>query len=61
MKQKIFATLLCSMAICFAGCRGQSDVLPYKDAKLPAEVRTDDLLKRMTLDEKINLCCPEIG
>lgn len=54
MKQKIFATLLCSMAICFAGCKGQPDVFPYKDAKLPAEVRTDDLLKRMTLDEKIN-------
>lgn len=33
--------------------------LPYRNASLPIEVRTQDLLKRMTLDEKVGqLLCP---
>src|SRR5262245_17392334 len=31
----------------------QADSQPYKDTKLPVAQRVDDLLKRMTLDEKI--------
>lgn len=33
----------------------QSQKFPYQDKKLPFEYRTDDLLKRLTLDEKISL------
>lgn len=33
--------------------------LPYRDASLPIETRTQDLLKRMTLEEKVGqLLCP---
>ena len=31
----------------------QAQQLPYQQAALPVEVRVDDLLQRMTLDEKI--------
>ncbi len=31
----------------------KSNALPYKDAKAPVDVRVEDLLSRMTLDEKI--------
>jgi beta-glucosidase len=35
-------------------CLAQENI-PYKDKTLPVESRVDDLLKRMTLDEKIDL------
>jgi len=42
---------------CLAGC--SSKELLYKDANLPAEIRAEDLLKRMTLEEKLGqLLCP---
>ncbi|MBR0048681.1 MAG: glycoside hydrolase family 3 C-terminal domain-containing protein [Prevotella sp.] len=31
------------------------DLLPYQNAKLPVEQRVDDLLSRLTLDEKVSL------
>src|SRR5580700_11984403 len=33
-------------------CAQQSTALPYQDPKLPIEQRVDDLVSRMTLDEK---------
>lgn len=42
-------------AACLSGCfctSLQAQVLPYKDASLPVERRVQDLLERMTLDEK---------
>src|SRR5205814_8776520 len=33
---------------------GQSSVPPYKDPSLPVERRVDDLLSRMTLEEKVS-------
>ena len=31
-------------------------MLPFQDTSLPEEVRVEDLLKRLTLEEKIHLC-----
>lgn len=40
--------------ICFlAGCREQPGIMVYRDADLPIEQRVDDLIKRMTLEEKV--------
>ncbi|HPM32468.1 MAG TPA: hypothetical protein PLJ60_19190, partial [Chryseolinea sp.] len=38
--------------LCFA-CGSKSDKVAYKDAQLPVEERVSDLLKRMTLKEKV--------
>lgn len=38
---------------------GQQSALPYKNPSLPIETRVDDLLSRMTLEEKVGqLLCP---
>jgi len=52
----IFSKLLLWITIIlfpFSGLRAQED-LPYKNADLSVQERVDDLLSRMTLDEKIN-------
>lgn len=37
------------------------DKILYKDASQPVEVRVDDLLKRMTLEEKVGQMCQWVG
>lgn len=37
------------------------DKMLYKDASQPVEVRVDDLLKRMTLEEKVGQMCQWVG
>ena len=39
-------------ALSFSGLQGQ--ILPYKDAGLKVEERVKDLMKRMTIEEKVN-------
>src|SRR5574344_2317387 len=39
--------------LCFLSTGGKAQLLPYKDKTLSPEVRTKDLIGRMTLDEKI--------
>ena len=51
MKKILFFSLI--LACCFSAGAGNKSVLPYKDASLPVEERVEDLLSRMTLDEKI--------
>ena len=46
----LLATLI---ALAPAGVAAQRAVLPYRDARLPVERRVDDLLARMTLEEKV--------
>lgn len=41
------------MVCLLAGCSGSSGKMAYKDASLPVERRVEDLLERMTLDEKV--------
>ena len=53
MQFKISA-LLWFLAITSLFCSAiDAQTLPYKDKNLPIEKRVDDLLSRMTLDEKI--------
>ena len=54
MKRYHFAL---AMAFILAGCGPKTPL--YKDAGQSAEARADDLLKRMTVDEKLGqLLCP---
>ena len=51
MKIKLFLTMimgLCATAVC-------AQTWPYQDARLSAVQRADDLLSRLTLDEKVSL------
>ena len=50
MKKLIFLSL---MAICFCVRLYAQTNFKYKNASLPVEVRVQDLLSRMTLEEKI--------
>jgi beta-glucosidase len=46
--------LLIALAVNWPTSHGQSTVQPYRDAKLPIEKRVDDLVARMTLEEKVS-------
>jgi beta-glucosidase len=47
--------LIClSLALPRTGARGQETSPPYKDTSLPIEKRVDDLVSRMTLEEKVS-------
>lgn len=50
MKKLISMAIAASMAL---GAGASDKNLPYKNAKLPVEQRVEDLLKRMTLEEKV--------
>ena len=52
MQMNKLATLLC--CLCMAASL-QAQVLPYQDANLTAAQRADDLLGRLTLEEKVSL------
>jgi beta-glucosidase len=41
--------------VLFLGTKKYNNVVPYRDPNLPVENRVEDLLNRMTLQEKINL------
>ena len=47
-KQILIGCLLFGASLCFA-----AQQVPYKDKTLPVEVRVNDLLQRMTLEEKV--------
>ena len=47
------ATLLLAANVAGAQTPARSSALPYRDARLPVERRVDDLLARMTLEEKV--------
>jgi hypothetical protein len=48
-----FATLIVSLVLPQASTKGQG-TLPFKDPALPIEKRVDDLVGRMTLEEKVS-------
>jgi len=50
----LYTVFLMVLSIGLAACR-QASVPPYKNAKVPVEQRVDDLLGRMTLEEKAGL------
>lgn len=61
MNEKRLLTLIMLIGCCnlFALNSKKSEKLPYKDATLPIENRVEDLLSRMTLEEKVYQLCAE--
>lgn len=54
--KKILSTLYVAMALaCGATAQTANDALPFRDKALPVAQRVDDLIGRMTLEEKIDL------
>lgn len=55
-KKYKLSLLLMAAAMC---AQAQPKQLPYKNPKLPVQTRVDDLLSRMTAEEKVGqLLCP---
>jgi beta-glucosidase len=50
----LFLLIALSLASPQIGARGQESAPPYKDPSLPIEKRVDDLVSRMTLEEKVS-------
>lgn len=48
-----FACALCASASLFAWPKQKKEILPYRNPQLPIEERVEDLLSRMTLEEKV--------
>ncbi|MBB4044225.1 beta-glucosidase [Bacteroides reticulotermitis] len=54
MKKKVFMYGLCLLGtLCTLSAKEKKGQLLYKDAKVPVEQRVEDLLSRMTLEEKV--------
>lgn len=54
MKRKVLIFGLCLLEVtCALSAKDKKSIPLYKDAKAPIEKRVDDLLSRMTLEEKI--------
>jgi beta-glucosidase len=53
MTSKLYATALLVLAASISSARAETSTAIYKDAYQPVEKRVDDLLGRMTLDEKV--------
>jgi len=49
----VFTVVLCLLLVASPGTT-QAPVAPYLDPKLPVEQRVDDLISRMTLEEKVS-------
>jgi beta-glucosidase len=50
----LFLLIALSLVSPQTGARGQESAAPYKDPSLPIEKRVDDLVSRMTLEEKVS-------
>ena len=48
----VFICIILSILL-LVSCKQEEDAVKYKDANLPVEERVEDLLSRMTLEEKI--------
>lgn len=46
--------VMCLSAVSFSGMTKAQELLPYKNPSLPVEERVQDLLQRMTLEEKVD-------
>jgi beta-glucosidase len=50
----VFAALLCAAVCPFLLAQQAADEAAYKDASLPIEQRVNDLVSRMSLEEKVS-------
>ncbi len=59
---KLYHILVLLLVISLAGCHNQTKTEPlYLDAAAPVPERVEDLLKRMTLEEKVAQMCQYVG
>ena len=54
LRRELWATSAIVLLAALAGCSGLRSA-PYKNAQLPVERRVDDLLSKMTQDEKLDM------
>ncbi|HWS00557.1 MAG TPA: hypothetical protein VN249_08060, partial [Prolixibacteraceae bacterium] len=52
MQRGIFYLLFCLLTACSISVSGQNTAHPYLNPDLPVDQRVDDLISRMTLEEK---------
>jgi len=53
MKRYLSITMLCCVAICLSAAKKTKTLLPYQNPQLTVEERVNDLIQRMTLEEKV--------
>ena len=56
MKPKISFVAALTTIAALAGCTSNNSIPPYLDDNQPIEVRVEDALQRMTLEEKVAMC-----
>lgn len=53
MRRYLFTTMFCCLAISLSAAKKKKELLPYQNPKLSVEERVNDLIQRMTLEEKV--------
>ena len=53
MKRYLLTTMFCCLAISLSAAKKKKELLPYQNPQLSVEERVNDLIQRMTLEEKV--------
>ena len=53
MRRYLLTTLFCCLAISLSAAKKKKELLPYQNPQLSVEERVNDLIQRMTLEEKV--------
>lgn len=53
MKRYLLTTMFCCLAISLSAAKKKKELLPYQNPQLSIEERVNDLIQRMTLEEKV--------
>ena len=53
MRRYLLTTMFCCLAISLSAAKKKKELLPYQNPKLSVEERVNDLIQRMTLEEKV--------
>ena len=61
MKRILISTIVCCLALQLQAVTKHKEKLPYQNARLSVSERVNDLLSRMTLEEKVGQLCCTLG